>query len=217
MVMVLQKRLEEMQARTAPRTGFRNSSVQPLALAAPLQANQLLPAPQQLVPTMPTTLVPVQLQLVPVQQQQPPPQPLAVKLESSVCRLDDPLDADFVSFIAGGPLEAQAQEKTKGKKRKGPAHLTPERQQKLQERMQRNRQSAQESRERKKAYLETLTKQVDDYTSQNLELAQRCQELLKDNESIKAELKSYGYPEMPPAKRVCDRPTPAAPPLESCR
>jgi len=206
MVMALQKRLEEMQARTTPRTGFRNpvSSVQPLALQQPLQAKQVLLAPhQQLVPTV-STLVPMQLQLVPVQQQ-PAPQP--VKLESSLCRLDDPLDADFVSFISGS-LEGQPQEKNKGKKRKGPAHVTPERQLKLQDRMQRNRQSAQASRERKKAYLDSLNKQVEDYTSQNLELAQRCQELLKDNESIKTELRGYGWPAMPPAKRtkVCETP-----------
>jgi hypothetical protein len=56
----------------------------------------------------------------------------------------------------------------------------------------RNRQSAKASRERKKAHLDRLLKQVDDLTSHNLELADVCEELVKDNAGLKAELEKLG-------------------------
>merc|ERR1712070_869357 len=58
---------------------------------------------------------------------------------------------------------------------------------------ERNRQSAKASRLRKKARLETLHKQIDELTSQNLELAQTAQDLAEDNEKIREELRSLGW------------------------
>lgn len=57
---------------------------------------------------------------------------------------------------------------------------------------ERNRQSAKASRERKKARLASLHKQVDELTKQNLELAQTATELGEDNDRLWAELETLG-------------------------
>lgn len=75
----------------------------------------------------------------------------------------------------------------------------------------RNRWSAKASRERKKAHLEKLHRQVDELTAHNLELASVCKELVEDNTALRKELEGMGCTEAALAKIIAEQGTRGAP------
>ena len=83
--------------------------------------------------------------------------------------------------------------------------MTAVREQKKLARMKRNRESAHKSRERKKAHVEKLKKQIEDLTAQNLELAETCQALAKNNEKLRKEVLENGWNQSTPDEKHCEK------------
>jgi hypothetical protein len=112
----------------------------------------------------------------------------------------DALDDDFVALVevqcTPTPLQPQDNSSCLGKRKLEEQNTCFEiasREESKQNLKERNRASAKASRERKKRQVETLRKQIDLLTSQNLELAQTCQDVAEDNEKLRKELEELGY------------------------
>jgi len=117
-----------------------------------------------------------------IMQAQPPAPPPVVKEQANT-----ELDLDFLALIeatvAQPPPVAVNVNKRKAEELDAKALDLKER----------NRQSAKASRERKKARVETLLKQVDELMTQNLDLAQTCKDIAEENDKIRQELKEFGH------------------------
>jgi len=99
--------------------------------------------------------------------------------------LGDALDDDFVALVSWESSSCSGKRKAASQD----VVLDP----KVADLKARNRASAKASRVRKKAHLENLHKQIDQLTTQNLELAQTCQDVAKDNEELRKDLKLLGF------------------------
>jgi len=99
--------------------------------------------------------------------------------------LGDALDDDFVALVSWQSSSCLGKRKAASQD----VVLDP----KVADLKARNRASAKASRERKKAHLENLHKQIDQLTTQNLELASTCQDVAKDNEKLREDLKLLGF------------------------